>query len=125
LGPSYRRAAPAYEDEAVLVLFVVHTIRECSEGVETLHIISARPTTSGGKRNMAELSEQQKKDIEYLRTVRDEDIDLSDMPEITDFTGFVMGPMSEHLKRRRERLEAQAPNQEFGEAFHALSRLKG
>lgn len=52
---------------------------------------------------MAELSEQQKRDIEYLRTVRDEEIDLSDMPEITDFTGFVMAPMSEHLKRRRGR----------------------
>jgi hypothetical protein len=58
---------------------------------------------TGEGRNMAELSEQQKRDIEYLRTVRDEEIDLSDMPEITDFTGFVMAPMSEHLKRRRGR----------------------
>ena len=53
---------------------------------------------------MRELTEQQKRELEFLATVRDEDIDLSEMPEITDFTGFECGPFSEILQRRRDRL---------------------
>ena len=53
---------------------------------------------------MRELTEQQKRELELLTTVQDEEIDLSEMPEITDFTGFERGPFSEILQRRRERL---------------------
>ena len=53
---------------------------------------------------MRELTEQQKRELEFLATVRDEDINLSDMPEIADFTGFERGPFSEILQRRRERM---------------------
>jgi len=53
---------------------------------------------------MRELTEQQKRESELLATVQDEDIDLSEMPEITDFTGFERGPFSEILQRRRDRM---------------------
>jgi uncharacterized protein (DUF4415 family) len=35
-----------------------------------------------------ELTPQQRKDLERLRAMRDEDIDYSDIPEVTDFRGF-------------------------------------
>jgi hypothetical protein len=53
---------------------------------------------------MRELTEQQKRELELLANIKDADIDLSEMPEITDFTGFESGPFSEILQRRRERL---------------------
>ena len=53
---------------------------------------------------MRELTEQQKRELEFLANVREEDIDLSEMPEITDFTGFERGPFSEILQRRRNRI---------------------
>jgi hypothetical protein len=42
--------------------------------------------------------------LELPASVRDEDIDLSEMPEITDFTGFERGPFSEILQRCRDRM---------------------
>jgi hypothetical protein len=62
---------------------------------------------------MRELTEQQKRELELLATIKDEDIDLSEMPEITDFTGFERGPFSEILQRRRDRmrgLKSAPPN---------------
>jgi hypothetical protein len=59
---------------------------------------------------MRELTEQQKHELELLATVKDEDIDLSEMPEVTDFTGFERGPFSEILQRRRDRLRGQKSN---------------
>ena len=53
---------------------------------------------------MRALTEQQKRELEVLATVRDEDIDLSEMPEITDFTGFERGPFLAILQRRRNRM---------------------
>ena len=53
---------------------------------------------------MRELTEQQKRELEVLANLRDEDIDLSEMPEITDFTGFERGPFSAILERRRDRM---------------------
>lgn len=55
---------------------------------------------------MPKLSEQQKHELELLATVRDRDIDLSEMPEITDFTAFERGPFSAILQRRRDRARA-------------------
>jgi hypothetical protein len=55
---------------------------------------------------MRELTEQQKRELEVLANLRDEDIDLSEMPEITDFTGFERGPFSAILERRRDRMRA-------------------
>ncbi len=62
---------------------------------------------------MPERTEQQKRELELLKTIEDEDIDLSDMPEITDFSGFERGPLSEILQRRRDRmrgLKSAPPN---------------
>jgi hypothetical protein len=53
---------------------------------------------------MRELTEQQKRELKVLANLRDEDIDLSEMPEITDFTGFERGPFSAILERRRDRM---------------------
>ena len=55
---------------------------------------------------MRELTEQQKRELELLANIKDADIDLSEMPEITDFTGFESGPFSEILQRRRDRMRA-------------------
>jgi hypothetical protein len=55
---------------------------------------------------MRELTKQQKHELEVLAKVRDEDIDLSEMPEITDFTGFERGPFSAILQRRRDRMRS-------------------
>ena len=55
---------------------------------------------------MRELTEQQKRELEVLATIPDEDIDLSEMPEIKDFTGFERGPFSAILQRRSDRMRA-------------------
>ena len=55
---------------------------------------------------MRALTEQQKCELELLANLRDEDIDLSEMPEITDFTGFERGPFTAILERRRDRMRA-------------------
>ena len=62
---------------------------------------------------MREQTEQQKHELELLATVQDEDIDLSEMPEVTDFTGFERGRFSEILQRRRDRMRrstSKSPN---------------
>ena len=40
---------------------------------------------------MVKLTEQQKRELEALRNMPDDEIDLSDIPEITDWSGFKMG----------------------------------
>jgi hypothetical protein len=40
---------------------------------------------------MPERTEQQKRELELLANIDDEDIDLSEMPEIADLTGFERG----------------------------------
>ncbi len=40
---------------------------------------------------MVKLTEQQKRDLETLRNMSDDEIDFSDIPEITDWSGFRMG----------------------------------
>jgi hypothetical protein len=59
---------------------------------------------------MRELTEEQKRELKSLATLRDEDIDLSEMPEITDFTGFERGPLPDILERRRNRLRGLNSN---------------
>ena len=55
---------------------------------------------------MRELTEQQRRELEVLANIRDENINLSEMPEITNFTGFERGPFSAILQRRRDRVHA-------------------
>ena len=40
---------------------------------------------------MVKLTEKQKRELEALRNMSDDEIDLSDIPEITDWSGFRMG----------------------------------
>ena len=40
---------------------------------------------------MVKLTEKQKRELEALRNMPDDEIDLSDIPEITDWSGFRMG----------------------------------
>ena len=40
---------------------------------------------------MKKLSKEQKRDSAAIRAMKDEDIDLSDMPEVVDWTGAEMG----------------------------------
>lgn len=51
---------------------------------------------------MKKLSDEQKREMEHTHNFRDEDIDYSDIPEITELSGFHREPLSEYLKRRRE-----------------------
>jgi hypothetical protein len=55
---------------------------------------------------MRELTEQQKRELEHLANIRDEEIDLTEMPEITDFIEFERGLFSAILQRRRERIHS-------------------
>jgi uncharacterized protein (DUF4415 family) len=48
---------------------------------------------------MRKLTKEQKRDIAVSAAKRDEDIDLSDMPEITDWSGAVMGMFYRPPKR--------------------------
>jgi uncharacterized DUF497 family protein len=74
------------------VLFIVHTCFE-RDGEEAMRIISARLASRRRGRGelMRKLSRQQKRDIAALRTMRDEDIDLSDMPEVVDWSKAEVG----------------------------------
>ncbi len=38
--------------------------------------------------------------LEHIATIRDEDIDLSDMPEVTDFTGWTRGKFYRPVKQQ-------------------------
>jgi uncharacterized protein (DUF4415 family) len=48
---------------------------------------------------MKRLTKEQKRDIAAVAAMRDEDIDLSDMPEITDWSGAVRGMFYRPAKR--------------------------
>jgi uncharacterized protein (DUF4415 family) len=48
---------------------------------------------------MKRLTAEQKRDIAAVAGMRDEDIDLSDMPEMTDFSGGVRGMFYRPAKR--------------------------
>jgi uncharacterized protein (DUF4415 family) len=48
---------------------------------------------------MKRLSKEQKRDIAVSMAKRDEDIDLSDMPEVTDWSGAVRGMFYRPAKR--------------------------
>jgi uncharacterized protein (DUF4415 family) len=48
---------------------------------------------------MKRLTREQKQDIASIAAKRDEDIDLSDMPEVTDWSGAVVGMFYRPAKR--------------------------
>ena len=48
---------------------------------------------------MKRLTAEQKRDIAAVAAMRDEDIDLSDMPEVTDWSGAVRGMFYRPAKR--------------------------
>jgi uncharacterized protein (DUF4415 family) len=48
---------------------------------------------------MKRLTKEQKRDIAVSLAMRDEDIDLSDMPEVTDWSGAVRGMFHRPAKR--------------------------
>ena len=48
---------------------------------------------------MKRLTREQKQDIAAIAAKRDEDIDLSDMPEVTDWSGAVVGMFYRPAKR--------------------------
>jgi uncharacterized protein (DUF4415 family) len=48
---------------------------------------------------MKRLTKEQKRDIAAVAAMRDEDIDLSDMPEVTDWSGAVRGMFYRPAKR--------------------------
>jgi len=48
---------------------------------------------------MRKLTKTQAKDIAHLRKMKDEDIDLSDIPEITDWSNAVVGKFYRPIKQ--------------------------
>jgi uncharacterized protein (DUF4415 family) len=48
---------------------------------------------------MKKLTKTQAKDLANLRKMKDEDIDLSDLPEITDWTNAVVGKFYRPVKQ--------------------------
>lgn len=48
---------------------------------------------------MKKLTKRQAEEIEAIRNIRDEDIDLSDIPEITDWSNAVRGKFYRPIKK--------------------------
>ena len=80
------------------VLFMVHTRSE-EDDEEGTRIISARRATPRERKTMRKLSAEQKRDIAAISAMKDEDIDLSDMPEVLDWSGAEMGRFYRPPKR--------------------------
>jgi uncharacterized protein len=80
------------------VLFVVHTWRERSEE-EIVRIIWLAPRHRARGIDMRKLTKEQKRDIAAIAAMKDEDIDLFDMPEVLDWSKAEMGKFYRPPKR--------------------------
>ena len=73
-----------------MTVLVAHTYCEVA-GEEVIRIMSARKATPSERRAYEEASGRLAKEIDDLKKMKDEEIDLSDIPEITDWSGAVVG----------------------------------
>ncbi|MFZ0310167.1 MAG: BrnT family toxin [Candidatus Sulfotelmatobacter sp.] len=80
------------------VLFVVHTWRERSEE-EIVRIIWLAPRHRARGIDMRKLTKEQKRDIAAIAAMKDEDIDLFDMPEVLDWSKAEMDKFYRPPKR--------------------------
>jgi len=99
-----------YSEGCILLLFVAHTYHEADEIV--VRIISARgPTSMKGStmkkeasenivrvKGVPKLTEAQLENLKRLAERPDDEIDYSDIPEITDFSGFEVGKFYRPMK---------------------------
>lgn len=72
---------------------------------------------------MPEISSEQKNQLERLSKMRDEDIDFSDIPEITNWEGAVRG-WENHPARARNRVNLHLPNN-LERRLQELARREG
>ena len=75
---------------AGVVLFVVHTWRERS-GEEVIRVFRHDPRRRAKGKDMRKLSREQKRDIAAIAAKKEENIDLSEMPEVVDWSGAEIG----------------------------------
>src|ERR1700688_650309 len=68
------------------VLFVVHTWF-ADKGEEVIRLISARAATVKERRAMKKPTKDRARQIAVIAAKRDADIDLSEMPEVLDWSG--------------------------------------
>jgi len=61
------------------------------DGEEVIRIISARKATPLERKAYETAYKKQRRDIAALAAMKDADIDLSDMPEVLDWTGAEIG----------------------------------
>lgn len=71
-------------DDTLVILFVVFTNRG-----NKIRLISAR---KANKKEQYMSVKTRKEQIEYLKNLKDEDIDYSDAPAVTDFTHWEPNP---------------------------------
>jgi uncharacterized DUF497 family protein len=76
-------------------LFVVHTPR----GEETIRIISAARRHRGKGKHMKKHTERRKREIAAIAAKSDAEIDLSEMPEVLDWSGAEMGKFYRPAKK--------------------------
>ena len=82
------------------VISVLHVVHIRGAATETLRMISARKSNASGKgRLMRKLTKEQKRDVAVSAAKKDEDIDLTDMPERLDWSGAVVGMFYRPAKR--------------------------
>jgi uncharacterized protein (DUF4415 family) len=60
-------------------------------GKEAIRVISARTATAAKGEGMRKLSKDQRRDIAAIAAKREENIDLSEMPEVVDWSGAEIG----------------------------------
>ncbi len=68
------------------------------DGEEVIRLISARKASSA-ERKSYEAHKNQAKQIRALKRMKDEDIDFSDIPEMTDWSGIVVGKFYRPIKK--------------------------
>ena len=82
----------------ILILLIAHAWHE-EDGEESIHIISAQKARHAKGHSTKNLSRKQKKELRALAAQPDSEIDLTDIPEIIDWSGAVVGKFYRPIKK--------------------------
>ncbi len=83
--------------DGVVLLVVAHTLTQV-DGEEVVRIQPESRTRQNG-RHMKKLTAKQREDIRRIAAMSDKDIDFSDIPEVTDWSGAVRGGFYRPVKQ--------------------------
>ena len=89
----FRQAKPG-----VTLLMVAHAYWE-EDSEEVIRMISARKATRQEGEPMKKLTKSQAGEIRALRRIKDEEIDLTDIPEVTNWSNAVVGKFYRPIKK--------------------------